>query len=212
MFPSITATLPPSTRPPRSGSRARPPARPRPPCRRPPRPSRASPPPRRASPRTPLIRPRPMPPGPRSFSASRWRNIPSSAATRSARSARATESAPAQIAEANDILVTDFLFVGQVLQIPTPNLNDVGPALKLVPDSDFVYGPSSVGFNLEAFVGCLRRLSGELHRGHPRRAARRLRRSPHADRQPNRTVGGRTLFAQPAPAAGGARAPERLGG
>lgn len=58
----------------------------------------------------------------------------------------------AQIAEANDILVTDLLFVGQVLQIPVPNLNDFGPALKLVPDSDFVYGPSTVGFNVEAFI------------------------------------------------------------
>jgi LasA protease len=59
---------------------------------------------------------------------------------------------PVQIAEANDLAVSDVLLVGQVLQIPVPNLNDFGPDLKLVPDSDFVYGPSSVGFNLEAFV------------------------------------------------------------
>lgn len=58
----------------------------------------------------------------------------------------------AQIAEANDIEVTDVLFVGQLLVIPVPNANDFGPALKLLPDSDFVYGPSTVGFNLEAFV------------------------------------------------------------
>ena len=58
----------------------------------------------------------------------------------------------AQIAEANEMQVTDTLFVGQVLTIPVPNLNDFGPSLKLLPDSDFVYGPSTVGFNLEAFV------------------------------------------------------------
>ena len=58
----------------------------------------------------------------------------------------------AQIAEANDMLVTDVLAVGAVLTIPTPNLNDFGPSLKLVPDSDFVYGPSTVGFNLDAFI------------------------------------------------------------
>ena len=57
-----------------------------------------------------------------------------------------------QIANANAMLVTDILFVGQVLTIPVPNVNDFGPSLKLLPDSDFVYGPGSVGFNLEAFV------------------------------------------------------------
>jgi LasA protease len=57
-----------------------------------------------------------------------------------------------EIAEANGIAITDTLHVGQVLRIPVPNPNDYGPALKLLPDSEYVDGPGAVGFNLQGFV------------------------------------------------------------
>lgn len=57
-----------------------------------------------------------------------------------------------QIAQANGLNVADTLFVGQVLLIPLPDQAARGPALKLLPDSAFVYGPGDADFNLEGFV------------------------------------------------------------
>ncbi len=57
-----------------------------------------------------------------------------------------------EIARANGLTVDDTLEVGQVLRIPVPNPNSFGPAFKLVPDSELVYGPGAVGFNLTAYV------------------------------------------------------------
>ncbi len=57
-----------------------------------------------------------------------------------------------EIATANGMQLADTLPIGRVLRIPVPNLNNFGPSLKLLPDSDFVLGPTSVGFNLDAFV------------------------------------------------------------
>ena len=58
----------------------------------------------------------------------------------------------AEIAEANGILVTDTLFANQVLLIPVPRVQNYGPDLKLIPDSELVYGPGTVGFNLQGFI------------------------------------------------------------
>ena len=64
----------------------------------------------------------------------------------------------AQIAAANGLQVADTLFTGQVLLIPLPeglvsdSRTTVGPALKILPDSEFVYGPGAVGFNLDGFI------------------------------------------------------------
>ncbi len=58
----------------------------------------------------------------------------------------------AEIAAANGLLLTDTLFVGQTLIIPVPSEKNYGPALKLLPDSEFVYGPGTVGFDVNAFV------------------------------------------------------------
>jgi murein DD-endopeptidase MepM/ murein hydrolase activator NlpD len=58
----------------------------------------------------------------------------------------------AEIAAANEMQVSDTLFVGQVLRIPVPNPHAVGSAFKLLPDSEFVNGPGAVDFNLGAFV------------------------------------------------------------
>ncbi|MEP7357784.1 MAG: LysM peptidoglycan-binding domain-containing protein, partial [Anaerolineales bacterium] len=58
----------------------------------------------------------------------------------------------AEIAAANGIQVTDKIYPGQVLRIPVPNANNIGSDLKLLPDSELVYGPGSVDFNLNAFI------------------------------------------------------------
>ncbi len=57
-----------------------------------------------------------------------------------------------QIAAANAMQVTDTLFVGQVLVIPLPDGALAGPAEKLLPDSEFVYGPNDAGFDLAGFI------------------------------------------------------------
>jgi len=57
-----------------------------------------------------------------------------------------------QIAAANGIQVTDTLFTGQALLIPLPADQPVGPDLKIIPDSEFVYGPGNIGFNLDGFI------------------------------------------------------------
>ena len=56
------------------------------------------------------------------------------------------------IAKANKITITDTLFVGQVLNIPLPEKPVYGPALKILPDSELVYGPGDAGFDLEGFI------------------------------------------------------------
>ena len=58
----------------------------------------------------------------------------------------------AEIAAANGIKVSDAIYPGQVLRIPVPTANDVGSDFKVLPDSELVYGPGSVGFNLSAFI------------------------------------------------------------
>ena len=58
----------------------------------------------------------------------------------------------AEIAAANGITVTDQIYPGQVLHIPLPAAADFGSDYKILPDSAFVYGPGSVGFNLDAFI------------------------------------------------------------
>src|SRR5258706_457671 len=129
--------------------------------------SRARPPAPRPPPTPPI--PGALPPPPRSsqdISAS-----PTPNATRAAILARQTDEqytvqpgdylsqigqkfgvSAAEIAAANDLKVTDQIYPGQVLTIPVPAANDFGSDYKILPDSAFVYGPGSVGFNLEAFI------------------------------------------------------------
>jgi LysM repeat protein len=57
-----------------------------------------------------------------------------------------------QIAQANGLLITDILHVGQVLLIPLPDDAARGPDRKLLPDSELVYGPAAIDFNIDAFV------------------------------------------------------------
>jgi LasA protease len=58
----------------------------------------------------------------------------------------------AQLAEANGMKVTDTLFAGRNLVVPLPDAKNLGPDTKLLPDSEFVYGPGTVGFNLAGFI------------------------------------------------------------
>ncbi|MGQ0602290.1 MAG: LysM peptidoglycan-binding domain-containing protein, partial [Anaerolineales bacterium] len=58
----------------------------------------------------------------------------------------------ASIAQANGMTINDTLFAGQVLVIPLPDKTTFGPALKLLPDREFVFGPGTVDFNLHGYV------------------------------------------------------------
>lgn len=71
-----------------------------------------------------------------------------------------------QLIDANDLGNPDLLYVGQVLQIPVPTLEGNAPSLKIIPDSELVYGPASVGFDIANFIkgraGYLARYTEEL--------------------------------------------------
>lgn len=57
-----------------------------------------------------------------------------------------------QIVAANHLPNPDLLEVGQVLEIPAPEPGEPGPALKLIPDSELVYGPNAAEFDIAAFI------------------------------------------------------------
>lgn len=56
-----------------------------------------------------------------------------------------------ELSSINNLASTDQLFVGQILYVPT-GANLTGPSLKLIPDSELVYGPAARGFDVRAFV------------------------------------------------------------
>jgi len=56
------------------------------------------------------------------------------------------------IAEANQLEDINYLQVGQVLVIPPPDPQANAPETKIIPDSELVFGPASVGFEIEAFI------------------------------------------------------------
>jgi LysM repeat protein len=57
-----------------------------------------------------------------------------------------------QVVEANEIADANLLEVGQGLIIPPPVPGGTSPGFKIIPDSELVYSPSSVGFNIEEFI------------------------------------------------------------
>lgn len=57
-----------------------------------------------------------------------------------------------QIVNANDLLNPNILSVGQILTIPAPTPQHSGPDFKILPDSELVYSPYTVLFNIEDFV------------------------------------------------------------
>jgi LasA protease len=57
-----------------------------------------------------------------------------------------------QIVMVNDIPNPNLIDVGLVLLIPPPNLEQVTPAFKIIPDSELVYSPSNADFDIEGFI------------------------------------------------------------
>ena len=56
------------------------------------------------------------------------------------------------IQEANGISNPDWLYEGQVLVIPPQQPEQAGSAYKLVPNSELVYGPSTIGFQVDKLI------------------------------------------------------------
>lgn len=57
-----------------------------------------------------------------------------------------------QISQANQLMNVDYLSVGQLLEIPAPIPQPEGTSLKLIPDSEFVYGPASMIVDLQTEI------------------------------------------------------------
>ena len=53
---------------------------------------------------------------------------------------------------ANEISQPDYLEVGQELTIPAPQPQGTAPDFKVIPDSELVYSPGSIDFQLAEFV------------------------------------------------------------
>lgn len=54
--------------------------------------------------------------------------------------------------EANNIADPNLLDVGTVLEVPAPNPVSAGISLKIIPDSELVYGPASANFEIGDFI------------------------------------------------------------
>jgi LasA protease len=57
-----------------------------------------------------------------------------------------------RLVDANNLINPNLLSVGQVLMIPAPDPGPPGPDFKIIPDSELVYGPASVDFDIRSFV------------------------------------------------------------
>jgi len=57
-----------------------------------------------------------------------------------------------ELVGANGLANPNLLEVGQQLTIPVPTPQGLGPSFKIIPDSELVYGPASVQFNIDAFI------------------------------------------------------------
>lgn len=53
---------------------------------------------------------------------------------------------------ANNLMVNEVLEAGRILKIPSPLPLDPGPSMKIIPDSELVYGPASAGFDFDALI------------------------------------------------------------
>ena len=54
--------------------------------------------------------------------------------------------------QANNITDANLLAVGMVLNVPAPNPGDGGTSFKVIPDSEMVYGPAGVYFDIQDFI------------------------------------------------------------
>jgi len=53
---------------------------------------------------------------------------------------------------ANNLTDANLLTVGMVLTVPAPNPGDAGTSFKVIPDSELVYGPATVYFDINSFI------------------------------------------------------------
>jgi LasA protease len=56
------------------------------------------------------------------------------------------------LVQVNQLSNPNLLEIGQVLTIPPPEPGEQGPSFKIIPDSELVYGPASVDFDISKFV------------------------------------------------------------
>lgn len=54
--------------------------------------------------------------------------------------------------QANNITDANVLEVGMILNVPIPDPGDDGTSFKVIPDSELVYGPAAVYFNIQQFI------------------------------------------------------------
>ena len=54
--------------------------------------------------------------------------------------------------EANSLTDANILSIGETLNIPAPEPGLTGPSFKLIPDSELVYGPASIDFDIDEFI------------------------------------------------------------
>ena len=59
---------------------------------------------------------------------------------------------PEEIFEANGITESSLIYSGQELLLPAPQVSEVGPGYKMIPDSELVNSPYTVRFQTEAYV------------------------------------------------------------
>ncbi len=57
-----------------------------------------------------------------------------------------------QLTDANQLANPNLLEVGQTLTIPVATPQGLAPAFKIIPDSELVNGPASIGFDTEGFI------------------------------------------------------------
>ncbi|MBI5296085.1 MAG: LysM peptidoglycan-binding domain-containing protein [Chloroflexi bacterium] len=57
-----------------------------------------------------------------------------------------------ELMQNNNLADPNLLTVGMTLDIPAPDPGSVGPAFKVIPDSELVYGPASALFDVDGFV------------------------------------------------------------
>ncbi|OGN72379.1 MAG: hypothetical protein A2X25_13170 [Chloroflexi bacterium GWB2_49_20] len=54
--------------------------------------------------------------------------------------------------QANGLIDSNTLYAGQILVIPQPSPQETGTTFKIIPDSELVYGPMSITFDLGGYI------------------------------------------------------------
>ncbi len=59
---------------------------------------------------------------------------------------------PELIIEVNQIPNSGLIYAGQQLLLPAPDVSEIGPGYKIIPDSELVRSPYTIRFQIEAFI------------------------------------------------------------